>query len=410
MKAWVGVLIGLVVILGVVLLVTFARSRTPKYKWYPEYTKKSEQPYGLKLFYDLLKDVSPKINTVSTDEIYTLDTTETNSNLVIVDSYLELDSMDIVHMLDFVKQGNKVLIATDEAPLYVLQHFVPGIDSSAYDEYEKTAISVGFISKRLPYEGRLLFHHQYLKKPTPIQWSGYSHDHFREHIAGESIVPISFFNDSVINCFYAHHGKGKIIVHTNPAVFTNYNLVQEDGFKNANNILAYMNNGPVHWYEYQLPDFNGNNGGYENNPLKFLFSHYTLRTGWYVLIASILLFLLFRSKREQRIIPVMYKHQNASIEYAKAVGSLYYKRKSHQGIANELYAAFMADIRARYNIITSARDEEGLIEQISKKSEVSKETLSELFKLLELRKHSNTTAGELIKLHKAIEKFNNIKK
>ena len=403
------ILVVVLVGVGIFAFVMYVKSHTPKFKWEPDYLKKSEQPYGLKCFYDLLKTQNTNINSISTDAFYLLDTNETNGNLIIIDSYVGLDSLNSAYLLDYVYKGNKVFIATDEAPLELFKRFLPSTDSAVYDKYESSAITIKFTSSELPYPETMLFHHQYYKNDASTHWSGYFKNYFDTRISPYNIVPISYFNDTIINCFYATYGKGKLVVHTNPILFANYNIIQKNGFKNARNIFSYLNNGPVHWHEFQYPQYQ-NNGSYENNPLKFLFSHYTLRTGWYVLIASILIFILFRSKREQRIIPVIYKNKNTSIEYAKAIGSLYYQKKSHHYLGIELYTIFLSEIRTRYNIITSAKESD-LIEQISKKAEVKKEILIDLFASFDDVRHDvNSTSKQLIKLYQAIGNFNKIKK
>lgn len=403
------VLVVILIVVGIFAFVMYVKSHTPKFKWEPDYFKKSEQPYGLKCFYDLLKTQNNNINSISTDSFYLLDTNETNGNLIIIDSYIGLDSLNSAYLMNYVKKGNKVFIATDEAPIQLLKTILPSTDSAIYDQYESSTIGIKFISSGLPYPETLPFHHQYYKNDTPTHWSGYFKNYFDKRISPYNIVPVSCFNDTIINCFCTSYGKGKLVVHTNPIVFTNYNIIQKNGFKNARNIFAYLNNGPIHWHEFQYPQ-NQNNGSYEKNPLKFLFSHYSLRTGWYVLIITILIFILFRSKREQRIIPVVYKNKNTSIEYAKAIGSLYYQKKSHHNLGVELYSIFLSEIRIRYNVVTSAKESD-LIEQLSRKTEVKKEILIDLFaRFSDVRHDVNATSKQLIKLYQAIENFNTIKK
>lgn len=395
---------------GITAFVFYVKDRTPKYKWEPDYSKKSNQPYGLKYFYDVLKEQHPDVRSVSNYSFDQLDFSKTNSNLIAIDSYIEFDSLNISYLLDYIRLGNKAFISTDDAPTYLLETILPTSGTIyGYDQYQNKSIVIEYASSDLPYPGKINFQHQYLKKVTPRNWSGYYPSYFEKTLKGSRVVPISYINDSIINCFSISYGKGELIIHSTPLVFTNYNMIQKNGFKNANNILSYLNNGPIYWNEYQfLNEHNGDAS--ENNPLKFLFSHYTLKTGWYLFLVSVLIFILFRSKREQRIIPIIYKNKNTSIEYAKAIGSLYYQKKSHHNIGNELYNVFLSDLRNRYNIVTSANNDE-LIEQISNRSQVKKETIEELIKLFsDVKYNVNATSKELVVLYQALENFNNIKK
>lgn len=403
------VLLALITI-GVTVFVYYVKDHTPKYKWGPDYSKKSNQPYGLKYFYDVMNEQYHSMSSVSNYVFEKLDNSKTNSNLIAIDSYIAFDSININYLLDYIKVGNKALISTDEAPRYLIERLLPSIESvNGYDEFESKFIDISYVDAKVPYPQKICIQHQYLKKPTPRNWSGYYLGHFNNTFKDSAIKPISYFNDSIINCFYVSYGKGAILFHTTPIVFTNYNIIQKDGFKNVNNILSYLNNGPIIWNEYQFLNEDGSSSP-ETNPLKFLFSHYTLKTGWYVFLISILIFILFRSKREQRIIPVIYKNKNTSIEYAKAIGSLYFQKKLHHNIGNELYHLFLAEMRSRYHIVTSL-DKKELIEQISHRAEIKKETISELFDLFsDVRHNVNAKSKELVILYKALENFNNIKK
>lgn len=403
-----GVIIGAVIVLAIVALVWWMKGHAPKYKWYVDYNKKNDQPYGLKSFYDLLNE--DRELSLMEGSLGYIDTSKRNTNFVVVDSYFEIDSAEVTNLFDYVSKGNTAFICVEQAPMALLARFVPVSDSIyGFDTYELNSIHVNFHPKVLSYKKPLEFEHKFLKEITPIYWAGYSERYYEEKLKGFDFVPISSFNDTVLNCFYVQEGKGKVILHTDPLVFTNYFMVQKKGLYHANNIFSYLNNGPVIWYEPgNLSNFNG--GRDQGNPLKFLFSHYTLKAGWYLFLISILIFLIFRAKREQRIIPVIYKNKNTSIEYAKGIGSLYYQKKSHFNIGNELYTIFLADIRSRYNIITSKNEKE-LIEQICIRTEVKKDIVTDLFEAFsDVKYNVNATAKELVKLYKAIENFNNLKK
>ena len=70
----------------------------------------------------------------------------------------------------------------------------------------------------------------------------------------------------------------------------------------------------------------------------------------------------------------MPKNTNTTIEYTKAVGVLYFQKKEHKNIANEMYTIYLAEVRARYHITTNVEEKE-LIEKISKRSEIKKEDI-----------------------------------
>lgn len=427
----------LILIVGGIIaaLVFYVKSHNPKYKWETNYSRKNEQPYGLKYIFELLNNQTNDLRVINTYEYELIDTTLSNSNLISIDSYSDLDSTNISYLLSYIRRGNNAFISSNDLPDYLLNSLVPAFDSlDEYSYHNGDSITVHYatglseeynahyndsitvnkapVQVQVPYPEKLRFHHQYLKTTRATYWYGINKYDFNTILSPYNVTPISYVNDSLVNCYSFSIGKGKLIIHSTPLLFTNYNVIQKNGFKNLNNLFSNLNNGPIYWSEinYNLPGNSDSSGGYGNNPLKFLFSHYTLKTGWYVFLASVLLFLLFRSKREQRIIPVLYKNKNTSIEYAKAVGSLYYQKKAHYQIATELYNIFLSDIRSRYNVSTSL-SEDDLVEQIVKRTEVKKEIVVDLFKSFKDAKYNiNSTSKELIVLHKALEKFNQLKK
>lgn len=405
----IAIIIVLLVVVGITSFVFYIQARTPKYKWETDYIRKSVQPYGLKSFYEVLKSVDDSISSVSNERFDLLDTSKTNTTLLAIDSYIEFDSLNITYLLDYIRRGNHVFVSTDEAPILLLESIFPdSVSVYEYDQYEDSVVQVNFASTQLPFPEKMRFHNQYLKKIKRRNWAGYYGKYFDENLKPYNAVPISYFKDTIVNCFYVPYGKGRLILHSNPILFTNYHMIQKNGFKHANNIFSYLNKGRLYWNEYQY--LQSQSSGKENNPLKFLFSHYSLRTGWYLFLISIVIFIVFRSKREQRIIPVIYKNKNTSIEYAKAIGSLYYQKKAHHQIANELYNLFLADIRTRYRLDTSVKEKE-LIEQMAGLTEIKEELLTDLFELFaDIKYNVNASPRELVKLYHALENYYNLKK
>lgn len=396
-------------IVGIIAFTIYAKSFIPKYKWEPEYSERSVHPYGFKYFYDFLNQQKNAFNKIHNayDE---LDTTEVNGNFICLKSYLEMDSLEIVHLLKYINQGNKALIITEYAPLKVLASFIPVNDTiHSYADFQYEKIKVAFSKKHIGQPEKLFFRHKKYKAYSPTQWNGYSKNYFDSKYGLYNFYTTSSINDSVVNCFYIHHGKGTLIVHSTPLLFSNYYITQKNGLYHAQNILSQMNNGSIYWYDDTVSNDNEDRrSGF--NPLKFLFTHYTLKTGWYVFVFSVILYLVFRSKREQRIIPIVYKNKNTSVEFVKALGSLFYKKKQHHSIVNELYHVFLYDVRTRYNISTSLETNE-LIDRLVFVTKLDKAYYEDLFAQFKSHKNSMfTTSKDLIYIYTQLEIFYNLKK
>lgn len=398
----------LAVMLGVFIYIR--QTYYPKYKWNADYRKSSAEPYGLKFLYNIIKDGEQKTTVIYNRALHVLDTNATGANFIAIGSGLEIDSIAAAQLYDFAAKGNRVLISTDNAPLELLKLFVPiGEHIYNYLAIPDSNVNITFSHKKR-FPEKLHFHYQFYKHKSKMYWQSYRQSYFNTSLSDFGFEAISMLNDTTVNGFYVQCGDGLIVVHANPILFTNYCFITPDGLKHANNYLSFLHTkGPTYWYDDQgtpPADF----AEPRKNPLKLLFSHPYLQWGWYLLLITVLLYLIFRSKREQRVIPLLPVNTNSSIEYTKAIGILYYRSKKHHFLVNELNTIFLAEIRSRYNIRTDLPQQE-LAEQIAQRSGVKKENVSYLLKQFKFLKNwTDADASELQDLFTHIEEFNKTRK
>jgi hypothetical protein len=409
-KNLVVILFLLVVAILIAAVVYYQKEYTPKYEWGESYTKDNAQPYGMKLFYTIIKKQNKTVTLIKDQSYQELDTNKTNSNFIMMAHNLNLDSAEASIILKYVEKGNNAFICSNVAPLELSRTFVPATDSiDGYEEYYDSIISVNFGKTNVPYPQKIKFHYQNLKDTIKNNWCGYRWNYFFDTLTYYDFKAISTIDDTIVNSYYIQHGKGKLIFHCNPVLFTNYNLLQKDGFAHVNNILSYFKNGSIYWDD-PASDNTYTGKSAQGNPLKFLFSDYRLRWGWYLFIITIFLYLIFRSKREQRIIPILPKNQNTSIEYTKAIGTLYYQKGGHNNIASEMYILFLSDVRSRYNIFTDM-EEKDLITEISIRSGIKALEIADLFNQFNtIKSNPNTNSKELIELYNSIENYHKNRK
>jgi len=331
----------------------------PKYDWYETYDIKSEEPYGLKYFYDLVKKESTHFNEIDQKFYDKLDTNAKNATYFGIGYQIFLDSNKVDHLLKFAKNGNTVFISSNNLPKQILLKFYKEskIPVNYYNYYDGKFIYVHYLDSvniKLPKDS-LKFHYQYAKDTMIYYWKGLNYSYVFDTLKSNFFNPLTQINNDGTSSFSLNYGKGKIIINTTPILFTNYNIIQKQGLINANYYLNYLNKENVYWDEIsQFQDFSNFNLGTKNNPLKFLFSHYTLRWAWYLFLITLLLYVLFRSKREQR------------------------------------------------NIL-----EKDLMKEIIQRSGIKQQIISDLFNLFrKVRFSPIADSKDLIKLHNAIEYFN----
>src|SRR5260221_4004882 len=89
----------------------------------------------------------------------------------------------------------------------------------------------------------------------------------------------------------------------------------------------------------------------------FILSNRSLRWAFWLTLVLFLLIFLVESKRKQRAIAEIPKLRNASEDFVKTVGGLYFQQKNNQNLAIKMTHAFLENIRSDYNIPTSILDE-----------------------------------------------------
>ena len=123
------------------------------------------------------------------------------------------------------------------------------------------------------------------------------------------------------------------------------------------------------------------------------------------MIVGLLLFIIFKAKREQRIIPIIKPLENSSVEFAKTVGSLYHQHRDYNNLNDKKITYFLTYIRNRYYVNTTVLDEK-LITQLSAKAGKSKEETKILIEfILSLKNKPTHTEQDSLTLAQKINTF-----
>ncbi|KAF5308749.1 hypothetical protein FQR65_LT17972 [Abscondita terminalis] len=215
----------------------------------------------------------------------------------------------IEKLLQFAKEGGEVFISTN----YYSSNLLDTLNlSSAYLDVNNFSgfsllgdINYSLVNsrKRIKYdkiEQTSIFD---LIDSTNISIAGNAY-------AGKHAVP---------NFVEVSWGKGKLYLHHTPEMFTNYYMLQHQKYDYAASALKLIKAKNIIWCDNYYRE------GQPSTPLRMILSYEGLREAWYVLLFGLLLFLLFRSKREQRAVEVVTPEPNLSKEFAKTIGTLYYE-------------------------------------------------------------------------------------
>ena len=170
------------------------------------------------------------------------------------------------------------------------------------------------------------------------------------------------------------YGKGHIYLHSVPSAFANVNMLQTGKYDFGFRCLSYLpKNSKIIWDEYQKQGSLG-----EGSDFKVMLNNPPLRVALYAILIGFLLFMLFRSKRIQRAIPIIKPPVNSSLEFLGTISNLYYRKNDFMTILIKRHAYFLDYIRKHYYMSTENIDNE-FVNVLSAKSGMDKDRLSELF-------------------------------
>jgi hypothetical protein len=168
----------------------------------------------------------------------------------------------------------------------------------------------------------------------------------------------------------------------------------------ASKVLSYLPIRTTVWDGYYKPDRFIN-----TSPMRYILSQASLRSGYYLLLITLLLYLLVESKRRQRVIPIVIPLENRSLQFVKTVGSLYFKQQNNADLARKKLIFFKEFLREHY-FITTISSSSDCIATIVEKSGVSSDLVKQLLKSADYFETTQKVAdGVLIELNLKMEMF-----
>ena len=194
------------------------------------------------------------------------------------------------------------------------------------------------------------------------------------------------------------YGKGKLLLHFAPAVFTNYYLVKSNAQSYAEAVMSKVPGKDIVWFTNETEQ-----EGISSAPLSFILSKEALRNAFFMILAGVLLFIIFNAKRKQRIVAIIPPVKNTSVDFVKTIGNLYFQEVDSGELMKMRLTFLKEKLWSEYNISLEVKDQE-LIDRISSKTGKSPDLVSELVAVLR-QKYPTASKEELTKLDILIHKI-----
>lgn len=202
-----------------------------------------------------------------------------------------------------------------------------------------------------------------------------------------------------------YESGGSVSIHLAPLAFSNFFLLHRANKEYFDNALSYLPHDiqVIKWDDYfrtraadQKNRFSKLSAFLNNNILRWAF--------WLVVLLFTIIY-LFESKRKQSIVPIIAPVKNASLDFVKTIGRLYYQRKDNKNLAIKMSAHFLDNVRNRYNLPTSILNED-FENRLAYKSDYDKTAISDIvYSIKTIPDQPSITDEELMAFNNKLEKF-----
>jgi hypothetical protein len=351
-------------------------------------------PYGTRYAFENLSSLFPKAEIRTSNRfpvIYSNQTLPDSNRALIILSPLFAPEPDVMKsLIRFAASGNQIFISSGEIDDTVLSmlHLKQKREMFSYRD-----------------SGELSIRDPYSKEWAKFVYPGYSYDSYFDGvdtgytgILGKNSRGLPDF----VRIGYDHGGA--VFIHLDPFAFSNFFLLHKKNNAYYDLALSYMTRQTeiVEWSDY----FRYRKRSEHFSALRFILSKRSLRWAFWLTILLFLFLFIFESKRKQRPVTEIAPLRNASEDFVKTVGRLYFQQKNNQNLATKMVAAFLENIRSTYNLSTSQLNEEFAHKLAFRTGKPLNEIMATIHTIHELRLKEDLSDQELMDLHKQINQFN----
>jgi hypothetical protein len=390
MKKWMrGYMLLLLFIVAAYLYAEY--KRPPVIDWTPSLSNRDKIPYGTYVLYQSLDDIlgirpeelrKPVYDHVNNRE-------DSGEVYVLVCGSLETNRVDEAELLRYIERGNTVLIATEAISKSLADTLNLELRPFDFGMSEDDSVRLKMVNPHFT-DSSL-----YAMKKSTVDGHFHSVDTARAEVLGVN-------SRGRVNYVRYRIGLGQLLIHAAPLAFTNYFILKDGNSKYVEEAMSYLPRPAeaLYWDEY----YKIGRGG-AATPLRVILTKPALRAAYFFALAGILLYILFQTKRRQRVIPVAVQPRNASMDFVETVSRVYYNQGNHSHLAQKKLAYFLDHIRSRYGLQTQVLDEQ-FEQRLAHKAGYPPDKVRVLVSVInQVRQAGEMTPGELMQFSRLIDEF-----
>ena len=425
-----------------------------KFVWSPTFSHVDKQPFGCFVFDSVLTQSLPNGYHVTKKTFFQLDqehAKEKISVLMVVDQQ-DLKQLDVKYLCNIARRGGKVMVVAssslddgrnadtvvvdelertfkvriEDGMYFSLRGILAGLkahDNDMYDTiyWNNRETMYAAQSYRMFYNmvGGTLFVDSVPKVKRlayTLSTTGYDYKldslYVGDFTGFDTIVDEkerieridTFAIKKVPTAVSVPYGKGEVIFVSSPLLFTNYGMLEGNTSVYIFRLMSYLADLPVYRTEaYVKTDAML---VAEQSPFREFIKRPPLRWALYLALLGVVLFMIFTARRRQRVIPIMSKPANRSLEFIQLIGTLYYQRKDHVDLVRKKFKLFAEELRKTAGVDISdvnTDDREYLL--LAEKTGMNSDRLKKVIRQIRLVLHSegNISVEEMRSLIDAMD-------
>lgn len=425
-----------------------------KFVWSPTFSHVDKQPFGCFVFDSVLTQSLPNGYHVTKKTFFQLDqehAKEKISVLMVVDQQ-DLKQLDVKYLCNIARRGGKVMVVAsssfddgrnadtvvvdelertfkvriEDGTYFSLRGILAGLkvhDNDMYDTIYWNNRETMYAAQ--PYKmfynmvGGTLFVDSVPKVKRlayTLSTAGYDYKldslYVGDFTGFDTIVDEkerieridTFAIKKVPTAVSVPYGKGEVIFVSSPLLFTNYGMLEGNTFVYIFRLMSYLADLPVYRTEaYVKTDAML---VAEQSPFREFIKRPPLRWALYLVLLGVVLFMIFTARRRQRVIPIMSKPANRSLEFIQLIGTLYYQRKDHVDLVRKKFKLFAEELRKTAGVdISDVNTDDREYQLLAEKTGMNSDRLKKVIRQIRLVLHSegNISVEEMRSLIDAMD-------
>ncbi len=374
----------------------FSTIKTP-YDWSTTLSRDSREPFGMALFDELMTESLPGGYEVQNDYTETM-----NPDSVAIlylkynASFWANDSIETdraIKLQAFAIQGGTVIYATTSASETVVKdnifcmrrtrksdtHFNYGILPSFINDYKEKKLPKDLVtcvstSKDYKVNQFLILNHN-----LSAQYDKRRH------------TPILYYEkwDHMLAYSMKYPSGGEVEIVSSPLFFTNYAVLDDSASQVTKELLKVVGN--RHLVRIIGENINKKTSGKGDNHsiFSYILSQPSLRWALNILMITLVIFAFFNMRRKMRPIPLLTKQTNATLEFAKFMGTFHFHRANHGSLVVLRYDELLKLLDDTFGWETSKMGNVDLSRAIASKTGESDEKVLQLIRTVTHLRHNH---------------------